>query len=554
MHIKNNAKYWLACILMLALAFIQCYKTVHDLHWAYEPDFDRDIAYIRGMLDGHYGKDPNMAGQYMWYNPMIFWFETAVVKITGLPINIAVARAGAFLNLINPVIFFIVLVRLFDVKVALASLLSFLFLVSGNLPCWGAATYSPWLISDTFVQFLFYINIYLCYKAFSTQKMWWFIALGAGLGLSFLGHSAPTIIVILIVVILQAQKVISALKEKQYPAIGTYFLQGLLTVIPFIIFAFPFLYFVYGKYHLHFINRVILQCAPGIFARKETFTLLKLNVTFSLIIAAVGLVWFYLKFENPLLRKIVWCWLWVTLVMYVYESAVPTADKILHINLPDTIPAFHYFFYLKALQSVFFGFGFIYLFNLMIGRLQHLIKKTFTPRFLELFFVACVLVYALGYYPIYRNRVDFSILRQQALEKGNEKDKIEVYNFISKNIPLDNVMLCPHGLSLFPVMPAGIKMVSVETYFSNPYVSYDERENDRNAMLKYLTSQVPTGVQKLFADYNVSDILLSNDDFAKYQKPPFANSSVIFKNASYTIVSFSIKPESKISFGRIPKI
>ncbi|MFI5139898.1 MAG: hypothetical protein ACHQIM_18895 [Sphingobacteriales bacterium] len=539
MQLKDNKRYIIAATLLIIAAFVQCYKTVHDLHWAYEPDFDRDIAYIRGMLDGHYGKDPNMAGQYMWYNPMLFWFETGVVKITGLPINVAVARAGAFLNLINPIVFFIVLVRLFDAKVALAALLSFLFLVSGNLPCWGAATYSPWLISDTFSQFLFYISIFFCYKAFSEQTLLWFIILGASLGIAFLGHSAPVFIIILIMILIQGEKVIRALFAKQYSLVGTYFLQGFITIIPFIIFAFPFLYYVYGKYHLHFINRIILQCAPGIFARKETFTLLKLNVTFSLLISIAGMVWFYRKFENPVLKKIIWSWFFVTLVMYVYESIVPTADKIFHINLPDTIPAFHYFFYLKALQSVFFGFGFLFLFNLLIHKIEVVRKTAFTPGFSGTLLMLSILLYMLVYYPIYSNRVDFSVLRQQAIEKGKEKDKIEVYDFISKNIPLDNVMLCSHGLSLFPVMPTGIKMVSIETYFSNPYVSYDQRESDRVEMLSYLTTGEPASAQQLFSAYKVSNVLLTNGDFAKYKKPSFTNSNVIFKNSSYTILSFT---------------
>ena len=539
--VKDNNRYILAFSLMLIAAFIQCYRTVHDLHWASEPDFDRDIAYIRTLLDGNYGKDPNMAGEYMWYNPMIFWFETMVVKITGLPINIAVARAGAFLNLINPIVFFIVMARLFDVKVALASVLSFLFLVSGNLPSWGAATYSPWLISDTFVQFIFYINIFLCYKAFSTQRMRWFVMLGAGLGLSFLGHSAPTIIVIFILILIQGQKVIKAIIDKQYPAIGIYFLQGFITIIPFIIFAFPFLYYVYGKYHFHFINRIILQCAPGIFARKETLSLLKLNITFSLIISMTGLVWFYRKFENPVLKKIIWYWFFITLVMYVYEAIVPTADKMFHISLPDTIPAFHYFFYLKALESVFFGFGFLYLFNLAVRWIEGRAKETFTPRFTGTLLIFSVLLYATIYFPIYRNRHDFAYLRAQSLEKEHQADKIGVYNFISKNVPLSNVMLCAHGLSVFPVMPTAIKMVSVETYFSNPYVSYDHREHDRVEMMHYLTTGEPASAQNLFPEYQVSDVLLSNQDFAKYKQPPFASSKVIFRDSSFTILSFAEK-------------
>jgi hypothetical protein len=541
MQIKDNTRYVFACIIMLLVAFIQCYKTVHDLHWASEPDFDRDIAYIRATLNGHYGQDPSMLGQYMWYNPIIFLSETLFVKLSGWPINVVVARCGAFMNLINPIIFFIVLVKLFDYKTALASLLCYIFLIAGNLPCWGAATYSPWMVSDTAVQWLFFLSILCCYKAFNSQKMGWFIVLGAVLGITFLGHSAPVFIMVFILLIMQGQRVLSALKEKQYNLIGTYFLQGAATVLPFIIFAFPMLYYVYGKYHLHFVNRIILECAPGIFARKETFTLLKLNVTFSLIISIIGFVWFYKNFNNKVLRQLIWCWLWVTLVMYVYESAVPTIDKIIHHNLPDTIPAFHYFFYFKALQSVFFGFGFIYLFNLLVRWLSKRSQKEFSATATSNFFVLTTLIYMLAYLPVYTNRWDFSDLRQEALNKEKETDNIGVYNFIVKNVPLDNVLLCPHGLSLFPVMPTGIKMVSVETYFSNPYVSYDQREGDRVKMLNFLTSSTPDTAKHMFSEYKVGNVLLANADYKYYHDPSFASSAVIYKNDSYTLLSFAIK-------------
>jgi hypothetical protein len=540
MQLKNSTKYLLAFFIMLAAAFIQCYKTIHDLHWAYEPDFDRDIAYIRTTLDGHYGQDPNYVGQYMWYNPMLFIFESIVVKITGLPINIVVARAGAFINIISPVAFFIMAVKLFDYRVALASVLCYFFLVNGNLPCWGGATYSPWLVSDTFSQFLFYITLIFCYKAFKEQKIYWFIILGASLGITFLGHSAPVFLIILIMTSIQGQRVVKAIREKQYSAVGTYFLQGGLTILPFLICAFPFLYYVYGKYHLHFINHAILECAPGVFARKDTLELLKLNVTFSLIISAIGVVWFYKRFENPLLRKIVWNWLFICLFMYIYESAVPTIDKTLNIKLPDTIPAFHYFFYLKALQSIFFGFGFIFLLNKLVNWVKGLNRKSFTIKYSDNLLIVAILLYALAYYPIYSNRADFTELREQAIQKGNEKDKIEVYHFISASVPLNNVLLCEHGLSLFPVMPTGIKMVSVETYFSNPYLSYDQRESDRNDMLSYLTTSAPESALKLFNSYNVSVVLLTNSDYARYKSPSFATSKVIFKNATYTMLSLNL--------------
>ncbi len=540
MQSKDNKKYWFACIIMILVAFVQCYRTIHDLHWGSEPDFDRDIAYIRTTLNGHFGLDANYAGQYMWYNPLLFLSEWLIVKLTGLPINIVVVRSGAFLNVLGPITFFIMVLKLFDFKTALAALLSFLFLALGSLPCWGGGTYSPWMISDTFVQFLFYINIIFCYKAFSTQQMSWFVLLGASIGITFLGHSAPTIIIILILIVLQAQKVISALRQKEYKAIGTYLLQGVVTAVPFLICASPFLYFVWGKYDFHFVNRAILECAPGIFERKDSVALVKANITFSLLIAIIGAVWFFRKYDNKLIRKIIFSWLFITAFMYVYESVVPTANKLYGIHLPDTIPAFHYFFYLKTLQSIFFAFGFIFLFQWAAELIPAISKRKNNPGFMSNLFIVTILFYMIAYFPFYSKRFDFSDLRQACIDKGNEKDKIEVYHFIEKNVPLENVLLCEHGLSLFPVMPTAIKMVSVETYFSNPYISYDQRESDRNKMLSYLTGDAPADAAKLFSQYNVSIVLLNNQDYAKFKAPAFASNKVIFSNSSFTLMSFTL--------------
>ena len=99
LQIKNHAGYILAIIILLAIAFFQCYRTTYDLHWAYDTDFSRDMAFIQNSLDGHFGKDPNYMGEYLWYNPLLFSIETAIVRISGLPINVVVTQAGAYLNI-----------------------------------------------------------------------------------------------------------------------------------------------------------------------------------------------------------------------------------------------------------------------------------------------------------------------------------------------------------------------------------------------------------------------------------------------------------------------
>ena len=147
------------------------------------------------------------------------------------------------------------------------------------------------MISDTFVQFLFYINIVLCYQSFKTQQLRWFVLLGASIGITFLGHSAPTIIIIMMLIILQFGKIFTALRGKEFKAVGTYFLQGIVTVIPFLVCASPFLYFVWGKYNFHFVNHAILECAPGIFERRDTGELLRANLNVDLLVAIIGGIW-----------------------------------------------------------------------------------------------------------------------------------------------------------------------------------------------------------------------------------------------------------------------
>src|SRR5579859_7084273 len=159
-----------ASFIMLVIAFVQCFRTTHDLTWAFDTDFDRDMAFIQNSLDGHFGQDPTYLGQYCWYNPLLFSIEAILVKLTGLPINIVVARAGLYLNLLGPLTFFLMAWRLFDLRVATTALLSYLFFANGVVEGTGAATYSPWLYPITFAQFLFYVNILLIFKAFSSGK------------------------------------------------------------------------------------------------------------------------------------------------------------------------------------------------------------------------------------------------------------------------------------------------------------------------------------------------------------------------------------------------
>jgi hypothetical protein len=415
-----------------------------------------------------------------------------------------------------------------------------LFLASGNIPGFDAATYSPWLYPVCFNQFLFYLNIILCYKAFSSQKYFWFAVLGVSIGINFLGHTAPALIMILIMATIQSQQIFQSLMEKKYDLLRKYLLQGVATFVFFVIASLPLLYYIVGKYHLQFKNRFPFEYVDTIFSTHNFKDMIKANLSVPFIISIIGFVWFYRNFRQPLLRKIILDWLFISIIMYIYSTIVASADRNYNIHLPGTVPSFHYFYYAKALQSVFFGFGFVFLIQLIYGWIENYFARktmsTDTGNYTNMVLLLAVLLYAAINLPSYLNRYDFVYFREQILIKEKEKDRIDAYHFILQNIPSDKVILCEGGdPSIFPVMPTGRKMVSIGISYSNPYVDFNKRETDRNNMISFLETGQPLSAKGLFDEYHVSFVLLSNSEIEKYNALQPMLGQPIYKNAVYTL-------------------
>jgi hypothetical protein len=528
----------LAGLIMILAAFIQCYRVSHDLIWYYDTDVPRDMSYVQQILYGGFGKDPNYAGEFLWYNPLMSVLQAGVVKITGLPIHVVIVRLGTYLNLLAPLSFFTMLLMMLDFRIALAGLFSFLFLASGVIPGFYAATYSPWMYSGVFMQFIFYINVALCYQAFNTQKSGWFIALGAGIGFGFLGHTAPTVLIILLLISLQGSKMLKALKMKDTVLVKKLVLQSLAVFIPFIILSFPFLYYIIGKYHMHFENRKPFEYVDTIFIWRNYKDMVRQNLSVSFIISAIGFIWFYKKFEQPLIRKILLNWFWIAMIMFFYSTLVGSLDEHTNIHLPGTVPSFHYFFYLKALQSVFYGFGLFILLGPVITWISNKIfqdQTRPTEKTTVNLFIALVLLCGIIYFPIYQKRYDFVFFRNLCLEKAKETGRIQVYFFVRDHIPADQVFLCEENTSQFPVMATARKMVSISITFSNTYVNFMERENARNNMLSYLRNGQPSDAMDLFKKYAVNYILLTNSELPKYKNLLLFPATVCYRNDEYTI-------------------
>jgi len=218
----------------------------------------------------------------------------------------------------------------------------------------------------------------------------------------------------------------------------------------------------------------------------------------------------------------------------------------MHINLPDTIPSYHYFFYLKALQSIFFGLGLTFLIGYLLRWIESRIsnkriQKQNVESFNNFVFVFCILFCAIVYFPFYKNRTDFTPHWEPSLTAGVFTDRVQTYNYIIKNIPAEKVILCEESANDFPVMASGRKMVSASMLFSNPFFDFTVRYSDRNNMLEYLKTGQPEAIRKLFEKYDVSYVLVTNEELKNYKIPAPILKEPVHANGMYTL--FSVNSE-----------
>ncbi len=543
MFAGSNKIYTAVFGIMLCIACYKCYQTTHDLNWAYDTDFDRDIAFIHGNLEGNYGKDPNYLGQWLWYNPLLFSIETFIVKVTGLPANVVVTRAGVYLNMLAPLAFLAMLLVFFDKKIALGGMLAFLFLSAGKIPGWCGATYSPWLYPVCFVQFLFYLNLIFFYKAYSTGRLRWFLILGLGLGLSFLGHLAPTFIAILIISSIMLSALIQSIRKKDREALLKITRQTTVCAISFLVAASPLLYFLASKYHMHYVNRSPFEFQDNLTNVFYMGGIVKRNFSLAFMVSLVGLWWFNHFFRQSLIRRIIMNWFLISLLLYLYSSLIPLISRRFQIFLPGTVPAFHYFFYLKSVQSVFFPFGLIFLlkefWKWIYGHRERYRRFLDMIRANSRYYALGILLIMLMDLPFYVNRDDFVVMRAMAIERASNTDKIDVYNYIMENIPSSQVILCELEASAFPVMATERKMVSNFSTFSNPFTNYENREHDRGDMLDYLIKGEPVNAVRLFGQYHVNYVLLSTGTALVLKLKKSLPGKLIYENHGYIILSLN---------------
>ena len=461
---------------------------VAGLNWPPDVDLYRDIGFAQSMLDGRPLSDPLYLGEWLWYNPLVPALIALASLVSGAPAHVAATQLGPWLNLLAPLGFYLLTRRLLGGKVALAALVAFLFVPVGRFPAWASATYSPWLFPGAAVQGLFYLGLLATLFALRTGRRRHALLAGATLGLTFLGHTAPAVLLGGLSVVLWTAH---GLRTKQLcPALGR---LGLSLAAAFVV-SLPYSGPVLLVYHLDVVNPEPLRWVWQQLALQNLDAFLGANLypaTGLVVAGAVGLWWRRRRDTEdhgvstgaPVVTVLVgWIVLCGGLVAYGFVWQWLTRQQI---EAPVLLPAHHFLLYLKAAELMLVGLGLV-----TLARAAAAVADKASPRRRALVrngLYALTLAVTAGIsYPIFATREAFVGQRLKAKLLRPSDEVMGLFRWIRTETDPDDVFLADDHYSLHLLSPAGRKVVAMLPFFSNPFAPWKARHKYRHELFSAL--------------------------------------------------------------------
>ena len=515
------------CIVLCAVAFVHGVRATQALEYPYDIDFYVHLSHAQSALDGYFLVDPYYLNEMQWYNPLVSWLIAAVTWIFGIPLTVACTRMGAYLNLLAPLCFYALSARLLGKWAAAAAVLSFLFLAKPFLPGCYLGTYSPWLYSNNFMQAFFYLGLLVYIVSLKKKNLGWAAAAGILLGIAFLGHAGTALILGFVIGIMELRNMVLDWKASggSRKAFGRGAVRiGILFGLAFIV-SLPFLYSILFHYRLKILNDAPNGWMP-FFLRLENLQFFwTVNRSKRNLVALFGIVVLVFQPHKALEKRILFFWACVCIVFlaYCYLGQVMTR---LGAHLFCRVPAYHFFFYLNAVLSLFFGYGLARSADFLadLGRRIPLLPMSVRPFLggrviLSLLMLLCFA----RYYPSYGSRFDYTEAPARSRAIAGWSDWRRTHDWIRVHTHDSEVFLANDMWGMYVVGPSGRKSVAIWNLCSNPYVDWRGRNADRETMVAFLTGKAGDigEFMRLVSKYGVRFILADPDEWRISKDLPF---------------------------------
>ena len=463
-------RWWLRMALLVLLcapAFGAGRAATRGLSWPPGIDLYRDIAQAQTMADGALLADPFYRGEAVWYNPLVPGLVATMAGLSGRPVHVLYVQAGAYLNLLGPVAFFLLIEACFGLPAAALATLHLVYVRDPVGPPWLSPAYSPWLYGAAFVQALFYSTVLAYRRALQTGALGWFAGPGVLLGLTFLGHTAPALLAGVLAAIGFAHD--AGTGKGRASLVRHALIVGVAVVV-----AAPFLWSILLRYQLRIRNPAPLDWVwpPMSLPSSPAFMATYVSLPGTLL-AVVALLW--LVGRDPRRREASLLAAWALGAAGFFTLSLLREGTGVG---PRLVPRHHFLFYWRAAESALLGYGGAALLALG-GRLGGESLRRLAPAALVLAVAAAVA----ARFPSYREREAFTAGRRDAERDDSRLNRQEAREWIRAHSASDDVFLAADDLALMIVGPAGRKVVALDAYFSNPYVDWQARHAARDAMV-----------------------------------------------------------------------
>jgi hypothetical protein len=449
--------YDVLAIALIVGALAVAVRTTRDLNGAGDLDHFRDIAQAQTVRDGHPLSDPYYRGEWTWYNPLLAWTLAAGSWLHETTVETYQVHAGPWLNLLGPLAFYLLAVRIGGRRAAVAGLVLYLFFVTGNERSWASATYSPWLFVANFAQGFFFLTGLALLNADENPNIAPAVIAGALMGVTFLTHTAPALI------LAATSCIMFARRRRTLLAVG---LTAFVVASPFLV---PLAAFY--RFHVVHAQPVAYEYPPISLARLP-----ELFAQHALLIGAATVGLWLVRSRFGLV------WLLASLGFLAYTLG-PT---------PPLLPGFHFWLYTTAALSIFAGCAIAWLCPWPMA------------------FVPIASAVVLWNWQAYSTRADLRLVRFYSLRRNPEH--FAAAAFLRRVTKPDDVVVGTYGSVRLIIGPAGRKTIAPDPNFANPYRDFESRAADRDRMLAAINVGDLETVRSMARKYHAAAVVSSGDD------------------------------------------
>ena len=523
----QKASRWLPSGFLIAMCTVvlaHALSVTASLTYPYDLDQFRDIGIAQAFLDGQYPSDYLFRGEMLAYPPLTGALIALASALSNAPAPAVDVTLGPWLNLLIPISFYLLAAALAGRWTALAASTALLFVIPVDLPAWGHATYSPWLFSPLLGLTLFHFTLLAFLKAICSRRSRWMMGTGALLGLTFLAHPAPA--VLLGCIMLSYLLITRFLHHRHWVRMGMSGQRLLLLLAMAFAASLPLTVSILFHYRLHTVNRAPSEWVWSYLDLEGTGHLLREWLTASSTVAAIGLLSLLRSPRRRRAAYLVGLWTIISGGFLAYSFVWQAALK--HgLALPHLVPGYHFLLYLTSAKALLYGYGLVAAARAVLSLPERMKPGMLHGRALRTARALLVLAGIAGTlvkaYPRYPGCFDLTRAPRMAQEHAAVTSGFAAYEWLLSEANPADVFLCSDRAALLLVAPAARKAVCTAAPFTSPYVNYQARAEARAALFEALARHDAASFKQFSGPYKVSHVILDETlpDLDRLRSAPF---------------------------------